>query len=104
MSVRIEFGNVVLRFSADEFERFDQFVSAIDIDRCERVNAAHYRRIAIDLQDTGVTLTFTRQELIELRALFQEVSEDPICDPIEDTRRGTAFNSVPVEWAAHMLN
>jgi hypothetical protein len=101
-SVRIEFGNVVLRFLPEEYSRFVDFVAMIDVDRCARMNTSSSRCVAVDFQDTGITVTFTRDEIDELRDLIEEMEEMSVSP--RSRRAGRQVRARLVEWTAAMLN
>ncbi len=104
--VRVEIGNVVLRLTDDEATRFDEFVNSIDVERCERLNSTYRRKIAIDLDDSGIMLSFTRSELEDLRMLLREA----VCRVPKETGKGRekgsrkSSRSFPSQWGRTFLN
>lgn len=71
--IQLEFGNLFLRFDAKGLEGFKQCIDHLDLDRYEIANESkpYHRKVFVALQPTGVTMAFTREEVLELRELLQ---------------------------------
>lgn len=71
--IQLEFGNLFLRFDAQGLAGFKQCIDQLDLDRYEIANESkpYHRKVFVALQPTGVTMAFTREEVLELRKLLQ---------------------------------
>lgn len=71
--IQLEFGNLFLRFDAQGLAGFKQCIDHLDLERYEIANETkpYHRKVFVALQPTGVTMAFTREEVMELRALLQ---------------------------------
>lgn len=71
--IQLEFGNLFLRFDLKGLEGFKGCIDHIDLDRYEAANRTkpYHRKVFVALQPTGVTMAFTREEVLELRGLLQ---------------------------------
>lgn len=71
---RLEFGNIFLKFTDDEFRAFCVNVAQIDIGRWEEYNrfSACRRKVHIQARPTNITMVFSATEIRELQNLLAE--------------------------------
>jgi hypothetical protein len=72
--IHVEFSTIAMNLSAREFFRLKHVLDEISLEYCEVYfrNTRWKRKIHVQLQPTPINLAFTRDELIELRRLFDE--------------------------------
>ncbi|MCS7211029.1 MAG: hypothetical protein RMI34_10460 [Chloroherpetonaceae bacterium] len=70
--IQLEFGNLFLRFDLKGLEGFKGCIDQLDLDRYEAANHAkpYHRKVFVALQPAGITMAFTREEVLELRQLL----------------------------------
>lgn len=75
-SVRLEFGNILLKFTDDEFKSFCSNVAQIDIGRWEAYNrfSPCRRKVHIQARPTNITMVFSAAEIRELQSLLAEAA------------------------------
>lgn len=71
--LQFEFGNIMLRFDAEGFKRFAEFVAELNPSDCRRgsCRCGVRDKLAIELHPTGVVMTLNRKEASELREAVQ---------------------------------
>jgi hypothetical protein len=74
----LEFNNIYLELNRDEFQYFKDFVLNIEIDYWEHKYACAKvkRKIPIPSMQPNLVLMFKRQEINELKVLFNDVEKD----------------------------
>ena len=74
----LEFNNIYLEFDEKEFEKFKTFILEIEMDYWEYkyASARMIRKIPIPSIQQNLVLMFNRQEIIELKSLFLNISND----------------------------
>ncbi len=74
--IQLEFGNLFLRFDSKGLESFKSCIDHLDLERYEVANQSkpYHRKVFVALQPTGVTMAFTREEVLELRQLLDKAA------------------------------
>jgi hypothetical protein len=71
--IQLEFGNLFLRFDSKGLSSFKACIDRLDLERYEIANQSkpYHRKVFVALQSTGMTMAFTREEVLELRQLLE---------------------------------
>lgn len=85
-TIHIEFGNVILEFSTQGFEKFCQSLNTIDFAQCEQMNHSYlYRRkLILSFEHQCVKAAFYLYEIHQLRELARgaafAMAQRQLCD------------------------